>query len=140
MPSGSCDRRSFVRLGGAALSAVPTVGCLRRRPTAARRVTMTDAFAFDPRTATVGAGRTVRWENESDVGHTVTAYGDAVPSDARYFASGGFDSERAARAGVTEGLVPPGGEYEHAFEEPGTYGYFCIPHESSGMVGTVRVE
>ena len=25
------------------------------------------------------------------------------------------------------------------FEEPGTYDYYCIPHESQGMVGTVTV-
>ncbi|QLG64062.1 plastocyanin/azurin family copper-binding protein [Halorarum salinum] len=34
-----------------------------------------------------------------------------------------------------------GGEtYEHTFEVEGEYGYFCIPHEGAGMVGTVTVD
>ncbi|WP_241997224.1 plastocyanin/azurin family copper-binding protein [Halorubrum sp. SD626R] len=36
--------------------------------------------------------------------------------------------------------MAPSENYEHTFEEPGTYEYFCIPHEGSGMVGTVRVK
>ena len=27
----------------------------------------------------------------------------------------------------------------YTFEEPGTYSYFCGPHEDQGMVGTVTV-
>ena len=34
----------------------------------------------------------------------------------------------------------PKQESEHTFNQSRTYGYFCIPHESSGMVGTVRVK
>ncbi|NHN40384.1 plasmid stabilization protein [Halorubellus sp. JP-L1] len=30
--------------------------------------------------------------------------------------------------------------YEYAFEMPGTYEYYCQPHEGLGMVGTVVVE
>ncbi|WP_265107890.1 plastocyanin/azurin family copper-binding protein [Halosolutus halophilus] len=101
---------------------------------------MTDGFGFDPKTTTIESGRTVTWTNTSDVDHTVTAYEDTIPEGAAYFASGGFESERAGRTHLTEGLVAPGGEYEHTFEESGTYEYYCIPHESSGMVGAVQVE
>jgi plastocyanin len=100
---------------------------------------MPDNLMFEPKAATIETGETVRWTNESDIEHTVTAYVDEIPDEAAYFASGGFESERAARNRVTEGLIAPGENYEHTFEEPGTYGYFCIPHEGSGMVGTVRV-
>ena len=31
------------------------------------------------------------------------------------------------------------GTFSFTFEEPGTYDYFCIPHEKMGMVGSVTV-
>ena len=31
------------------------------------------------------------------------------------------------------------GSVSYTFEEPGTYSYFCGPHEDQGMVGTVTV-
>lgn len=140
MPSELPNRRAVLRFGGAALATIGTAGCLTGRSSTARTVAMPGDFGFDPKTATIAPGRTVTWENASDVDHTVTAYGDGIPDGATYFASGGFGSERSARDHVREGLVAPGDEYEHTFEVPGTYEYYCVPHESSGMVGTVRVE
>jgi hypothetical protein len=32
-----------------------------------------------------------------------------------------------------------GGTFSYTFEEPGRYDYYCIPHESMGMVGSVTV-
>lgn len=89
----------------------------------------------------VTTGTTVTWRNTSQRSHTVTAYEDGIPADADYFASGGFGSETAAREGWNSlrGRVVSGAEYEHTFEVPGDYTYFCIPHESMGMVGVVRV-
>ncbi|MFC4986762.1 cupredoxin domain-containing protein [Saliphagus infecundisoli] len=101
---------------------------------------MPDSHTFEPQTVTIEPGETVTWTNESNIEHTVTAYEDEIPDEAAYFASGGFESERAARSRVKEGLIAPGENYDHTFDHPGTYGYFCIPHEVSGMVGTVRVE
>ena len=128
----------MLRLGGAAFATV-TAGCIGGQSSDGRTVDAND-FGFDPETATVETGTTVTWTNEGDVGHTVTAYEEEVPADAAYFASGGFESEHAARNRVNEGIVAPGEEYEHTFEVSGTYPYYCIPHEGSGMVGTVEVE
>lgn len=100
---------------------------------------MTDGFAFEPATVTVTSGETVTWRNADAVEHTVTAYADELPAAAAYFASGGFDSEAAAREDMSNGLLAPGEEYEHTFSQPGSYAYFCIPHEMAGMTGTVRV-
>ncbi len=133
-------RRDVLRLGAATLATLGTAGCLSGGPSDSRTVGMSDDFAFDPDTATVQAGGTVTWENDSDVSHTVTASEDGIPDDATYFASGGFDSERAARNDMDDGLVAPGDDYEHTFEVSGTYDYYCIPHEGSGMAGRVRVE
>ena len=136
----SCDRRTVLRLSTATLATIGTAGCLNGQSATNQTVTMTDDLAFDPKTTTIETGETVTWTNESDIEHTVTAYEDEIPDGAAYFASGGFESERTARNRVNEDLIAPGEEYEHTFEQPGTYGYFCIPHESSGMVGTVRVK
>lgn len=108
-------------------------------------VDMTDDLIYDPESITVSVGDTVVWENVGSVGHSVTAYDDGVPDGATYFASGGFDSEQAARDAYSvgdpdSGDVLEGETYEHTFETAGTYEYFCIPHESAGMVGTVEVQ
>ena len=95
---------------------------------------------FQPSRLSIAPGTTVEWENDSDVPHTVTAYEDRIPDDADYFASGDFQSERAARNDVSSGLVEPGETYRHTFDEPGSYEYYCIPHESAGMVATIVVE
>ena len=135
-------RRSLLRLAGASVASlsasVPLSGC-SGDGVDGNRVEMTDEFAFAPGSIAVDAGATVTWENTGSVGHTVTAYEDGIPADAAYFASGGFDSEEAARGSVNGGIVEAGETYEHTFETSGEYGYFCVPHEGSGMTGTVRV-
>ena len=131
----------MLKLGGSTLIATAIAGCSSNsNPDGTTRVSMNEDFAFDPKTVTVSAGTTVRWVNDSEVGHTVTAYGDRIPTEAAYFASGGFESERAARNDVSGGLLATDETYEHTFDITGTYEYVCIPHESSGMTGTVTVE
>ncbi|WP_049936535.1 plastocyanin/azurin family copper-binding protein [Haloplanus natans] len=131
-------RRGVLRLGGAGLVAL--AGCSSVGGSAdAKRVSMAGDFTYDPERLGVDAGTTVRWVNHDDVGHTVTAYGGKVPADDAYFASGGFESERAARNDITGGVVAPDDAYEHTFATAGTYDYFCVPHEGSGMTGRVVV-
>ena len=101
------------------------------------------ASAFVPRQFEVEVGGTVTWRNTSSRPHTVTAYDDLIPEDAEYFASGGYESEQAARDGYNGGLggaIYTDETYEHAFEVAGTYHYVCVPHERQGMVGSVVVE
>jgi len=140
MARGLYDRRTVLRLGAGILATLSTAGCLSGQASSTQPITMPDNHTFEPKTATIEAGETVRWTNESDIQHTVTAYENEIPDEATYFASGGFESERAARNRISEGLIAPSEEYEHTFDHPGTYGYYCIPHESSGMVGTIRVK
>ena len=92
---------------------------------------------FEPR-----VGEPVVWRNTGMRTHTVTAYGAAIPENANFFASGGFETEKAARnawTGNGGGGIAGGETYEHTFEVPGTYNYFCIPHEAGGMVGKFTV-
>jgi plastocyanin len=101
------------------------------------------AVAFDPRVVRVEPGETVVWRNTSSRGHTVTAYDDGRPDGADYFATGGFESEAAARDAWEAdlgGLLAGGETFEHTFDVPGTHNYVCIPHERQGMVGQVIVE
>jgi plastocyanin len=107
-------------------------------------VEMTDQLVFDPDSITVAPGDTIVWENVGTIGHSVTAYEDGIPADAAYFATGGFDAEDAARSAYTagdpeSGDVAGGESFEHTFEVEGVYEYFCVPHESAGMVASVDV-
>jgi len=100
-----------------------------------------EAVAFAPEEITVPPGTTVTFENTSQAAHSVTAYEDGVPDGAEYWASGGFDSESAARNGwPDEGRLEPGDTFEHTFEELGDHEFFCIPHEQVGMEGVITVQ
>jgi plastocyanin len=102
-------------------------------------VEMTDNLVFDPDSVTIASGTTVVWRNTGSIGHSVTAYEDEIPGEAEYFASGGFDSEQAARQAYPEGEIGGGEQYQHTFEVEGSYRYFCIPHETAGMVASIEV-
>jgi plastocyanin len=102
-------------------------------------VGMDPSHKYDPEELTVDAGATVTWTSDTDEAHTVTAYDDGLPEGADYFATGDFPNEDAARDDVGEGLLTNGQSFEVTFDIPGTYRYFCIPHESDGMVGTIVV-
>ena len=81
-------------------------------------VRMEDNF-FDPANITVEPGTTVTWVQSGNNPHTTTSY------------DGLWDS------GMIEG--GSGGTFSFTFEEPGTFDYFCIPHEQLGMIGSVTV-
>lgn len=113
-------------------------------------VDMLAAQRFSPDEIDVAAGETIRFVNTSNEPHTVTAYSGDIPSEADpargripsaadYFASGGFESEEEARTNLAAGLIDPGETFELTLETPGTYEYFCIPHESQGMTGSIEV-
>jgi plastocyanin len=105
---------------------------------------MTDGLVFNPDEVTVAPGTTVVWENVGNIGHSVTAYEEDIPGEAAYFASGGFESEDDARGAYVAGEpdsgdIAGGESFEHTFEVEGEYRYFCIPHETAGMVATIVV-
>lgn len=132
------DRRTFL---AAAAGAVGGAGCLRNRGDATYDVGMS-ADRFLPEAVEASVGEPVVWRNTSSRAHSVTAYEDQIPPDASFFASGGFESEQAARDAWLEqggGTIYGGETYRQTFRVPGTYHYFCIPHEPQGMVGQVVV-
>lgn len=138
--SQNLSRRDLLKVigaGGTVPTATTFAGCSASGSSPS--VTMQD-FAFQPRRLEVAPGTTVEWTNDSAVPHTVTAYETELPENAEYFASGGFESERAARNDIGGGLLEAGASYTHTFGVEGMYRYFCIPHESSGMVAEIVVE
>ena len=62
------------------------------------------------------------WKNDDDVMHTVTS---GTPEEG---ADGKFDSE----------ILNAGSTFEHTFDVPGEYDYFCLLHP--WMTGSVHVE
>ncbi|MDQ2074527.1 plastocyanin/azurin family copper-binding protein [Haloarcula sp. H-GB4] len=96
---------------------------------------------FNPGRLVINPGETVTWWDIESLKHTVTAYEKRIPGEADYFASGGFDSEIAARSEQTDpGLLSPGDRFAHQFTVPGHYHYCCLPHEDfETMAGKVVV-
>jgi plastocyanin len=84
-------------------------------PPLAATVTLIDE-SYQPPALEVAVGATVTWENiDGDDDHTVTS------------TDGAFDS----------GVFASGSDFEHTFDAPGTYPYFCVIHPE--MEGTVTV-
>lgn len=101
---------------------------------------MTSGRRFVPDSITVSTGEVVTFTNDDDESHTVTARQGSLEGRMAYFASGGASSEAEARAHLQVGLLAEGETFEVSFGEAGTYRYFCIPHESQGMKGTIVVQ
>jgi len=120
----------------AMVALVGGIGLQTPHPTAeepAAVVEMTNTLIFTPDTVRIKAGTTVEWRNTSLLVHTVTADPDLatlaesvqLPEGAKPFNSGNLDVKATFR---------------HTFDVPGTYLYFCIPHEGAKMRGLVIVE
>jgi len=137
------NRRTFLVVAGAG-TGVALAGCLEGGEAAGDHDVGMTISSFRPEELTVEAGTAVEFLNTSDHSHTVTAYQGLYPDGAEYWASGGFDSQDAAiddwQSTEQRGKLEPGESYEHTFELPGTYEYYCIPHERSNMVGTIVAE
>ena len=91
-----------------------------------------NGYYFDPIGLFVDVGETVTWEIQSG-SHSATAYkkGNGLASVTRI-----PDGAKAWDSGV---LSKQGATYDHTFDTPGTYDYFCTPHKSMGMVARIVV-
>lgn len=121
-------RRSAIRAGALLLAGAATLtACSEHQdptgpetPGPAVEVDLLDSFRFSPAELRVEAGTTVRWRNTTSNFHTVTPDGHSAWSE-----------WQTAGAGET---------FEVTFDVPGTYPYYCRPHRSLGMTGTITVE
>jgi plastocyanin len=118
-------RRAFLGLLGSGLAGGVAVGggaAGAARADDAQTVAVGSDY-FDPVGLHVQPGTTVRFAFESG-SHSATAYPGRIPDAATPFDTG----------------VLSGGSVEHTVETPGTYDYYCVPHESTGMVGRIVVD
>jgi plastocyanin len=88
---------------------------------------------YEPAKVTVKVGQPVEWINTGKNVHSVTL----VPDDAQ---NPKDVSEPTGATTFDSGFMAPGGKFTHTFTVPGTYHYFCVPHEKAGMVGVVVVK
>ena len=90
----------------------------------------TNDMCYTPSYLTVHTGTTVTWINsDGSIPHTVTAgWPDSESIGLDYPGGNGFDSD----------FMSGGATFEHTFETPGEYDYYCQLHP--WMVGAVTVE
>jgi plastocyanin len=97
-----------------------------------RLVTMS-GFDFVPGKLTIRAGQSIEWSNTATLEtHTVTADPKLVRKSENVALPAGAEP-------FNSGDLRPGQVFRHTFTVPGTYRYFCIPHERMGMIGEVEV-
>lgn len=115
-----CKRRRFLELTGATAGLTTTTVVSAQESPTVEMVTEDGDYYFDPIGLHVEPGSTVTFENASGT-HNSVAYSDRIPD------------------GASEWQTPLGETAEHTFETPGTYDYYCQPHQSFGMVGRIVV-
>jgi plastocyanin len=97
-------------------------------------IKMTDTQPFyTPAKIAIRAGETVQWVNSGTTVHSVST------TLANAERPGDTSMPKGAQA-FDSGFIPPGGDYSYTFTVPGTYRYFCLPHEKAGMVGVIVVK
>jgi plastocyanin len=85
-------------------------------------IELTGNNEFDPAELFIAPGTTVTFEWTSD-GHNIVV--DSQPDDANWEGHEPIENE--------------GFTHEHTFEALGDYEYYCAPHQSLGMEGTITV-
>ncbi|AQK79778.1 Plastocyanin, chloroplastic [Zea mays] len=85
-------------------------------------------LVFEPSQFTVKAGDTITFKNNAGFPHNVVFDEDEVPS--------GVDATKISQE---EYLNAPGETYSVTLTVPGTYGFYCEPHQGAGMVGKITV-
>jgi plastocyanin len=132
--NAAVSRRGFLKAGAGATAAAATAGTAAGQEDGnesegdgggggggSETVAVIDN-EFDPAELYVAPGTTVTWEWEGD-GHNVVV--DSQPDEANW-----EGHEPIENSGFT---------HEHTFETLGEYAYYCAPHQSLGMEGTVIV-
>jgi plastocyanin len=121
-----------------AFGAIVTIFMIASAPTAQAASTVEvkmgdEPAVYEPATVTIKVGDTVKWINTGKTLHSVTL----VPENAQNPAS---VSEPKGAATFDSGFMAPDATFSYKFTIPGTYKYFCVPHEKAGMVGEVVVK
>jgi len=106
-------------------------GCSAATAQAAVTVDATDALRFVPASVCLKAGGTITWKNVGNIFHTTT--------DESALAANPANAELPSGATGWNHPLNPGASFSLKLTVPGTYKYFCIPHETLGMLGQITV-
>lgn len=117
LDAGQTARRSVTLTAGQTQNL--TFDLVTPLPPGVQLVTL-QGTSFSPSTLTISTGTTVRWRNEQSVFHTITPDGHNE-----------WTAASVSNAGDT---------FEHTFNTAGTFPYYCEPHRSQGMTGTITVQ
>ncbi|WP_311171837.1 plastocyanin/azurin family copper-binding protein [Halobellus ordinarius] len=89
-----------------------------------------DGEHFEPHVVRVTVGGTVTFVNESGSHSTAAYHPDNDQPQLVPDGAASWDSGLLSESGAT---------FEHTFETEGVYHYYCAPHETMGMIGSVIV-
>lgn len=81
---------------------------------------------FTPQDITINQGDTVKWINEKSVYHNIRSIKKGTPDGAETLKSPALRKENDS--------------WSYTFNVTGRYDYFCVPHRSMGMIGSITVE
>jgi plastocyanin len=96
-------------------------------------------YRFDPSTLTIKSGDAVRFTMIAGGPHNVT-FDPSIPADAKAQLDANMDNKSGDLAGPM--LLNPNDTYVISFGgvKPGTYPFFCSPHQAMNMKGTITVQ
>jgi len=97
-------------------------------------------YSFKPSTVQIKVGQSVKFVTASGGPHNVTFDPQDIPAGAAAALDQDMPQQQAKLTGP---LVPnPNDSYVITFKgaTPGTYKFYCLPHQSLGMQGTIVIQ
>ena len=128
---GQSSTQTSTSTSSTSTSSSSSGGCTAANAQTAVTVDATNALKFVPATVCLKVGGTITWKNVGNIFHTTT--------DEKALAANPANAELPAGATGWNHPLNPGASYSLKFTVAGTYKYFCIPHESLGMLGQITV-
>ncbi|MGC2192696.1 MAG: plastocyanin/azurin family copper-binding protein [Candidatus Dormiibacterota bacterium] len=126
VPGGSGSQPTSSSSGSSSSS-----GCTAATAKSSVTIDATDNLRFSPDMACLKVGGTVTWKNTGTISHTTT--------DTPALAAKASDAELPAGATAWSHPLSAGESWSLKLTVAGTYKYFCIPHETLGMLGSITV-
>jgi plastocyanin len=100
-------------------------------PQSSVTIDATDSLRFSPASVCLKVGGKVTWKNTGTITHTTT--------DEASLAAKASDAALPSGATGWNHTLAPGTSFTLKFTVAGLYKYFCIPHETLGMLGQITV-
>ncbi len=97
-------------------------------------------YTFQPSTAQIKVGQAVKFVMVSGGPHNVTFDPQDIPDGAAAALAQDMPNQQAKLTGPL--VTNPNDSYVIVFKgvKPGAYKYYCLPHQSLGMQGTINIQ